>query len=76
MTLQELWDELERHDWYFAMSDDHSVYCAGAANYSRLNEEGRHSRPHANLMKAFQDHKFSGKPWGTEQTPKPERTEQ
>ena len=36
MILNELKEVLERHDWYFDMSDDYSVYSAGRASASRI----------------------------------------
>lgn len=34
--LQELEAALVKHDWYFNMSDDYSVYSAGQANSNRI----------------------------------------
>jgi hypothetical protein len=28
--------ECKRHDWWYMMSDDHRVYCAGRDNYAKL----------------------------------------
>jgi len=73
MTLQQLYDELERHDWFYAMSDDDRVYRAGSANASRLILQAAAVPGGAELMSAYQKHVFSGEPWGSTKTPKPER---
>lgn len=72
-TLAEFWDELNRFDWYYAMSDDHGVWMAGEANRERLRIASLQSEEHKELMAAFAKHYYSGEPWGTKQSPKPER---
>jgi len=39
MTLSQLYDELERHDWFYYMSDSDDVYQRGKANAERLHTE-------------------------------------
>jgi hypothetical protein len=39
MTLPELYEALERHDWFAGMSDDASVAQAGAQAFSKLVDE-------------------------------------
>lgn len=36
ITLDEFKKRLAFHDWHYAFSDDHGVYCAGEAEGSRL----------------------------------------
>ena len=36
MNIQEFYDELEKHDWFYAYSDDHRVWKKGADNRMRL----------------------------------------
>jgi hypothetical protein len=74
MTLQEFWDLCENHDWYFAMSDDHGVWRRGQANIDRLSAIAKASgQEYVDMLEGFSKHMFSGKPWNTEKTPKPER---
>jgi hypothetical protein len=35
-SLARLYAALERHDWFYEMSDDHGVYEAGRVNWKRL----------------------------------------
>lgn len=73
MTLQQLYDELQRHDWFYHMSDDNRAYTAGAANAARLVLEAAAIPGGAQLMSAYQRHAMSGEPWTKEKHPKPER---
>jgi hypothetical protein len=73
MTLVELYDQLDRHDWFHQMSDDKSVWKRGAAESARLVTEAAKLKGGAALLVAFQQHHFSGPPWNTERKPKPER---
>jgi hypothetical protein len=73
VSLAEFYDVLERHDWYYAMSDDHAVWTAGTLVANALAEEAKESREKAQLLIDWTRHMFSGEPWGTEKKPKPER---
>lgn len=73
MTLAELYRELERHDWHFAMSDDNRVYCAGRENGERLERAAMAIEGGPELRKAHIGHVFSGEPYGTAKAPKPEK---
>lgn len=74
MNLQDYYDLLEQHDWYYIFSDDHKVYEKGKSNQDKLVDLAEENGPKfKELYKAFGDHYFSGKPWDTEQKPKPER---
>lgn len=35
-VIEQLKEALAKHDWYYARSDDHSVYCKGAANADKI----------------------------------------
>lgn len=72
MTLAELYRELERHDWFYAMSDDPRVYSAGRENLDRLEREAMSIEGGPELRQGFIKHIFSGEPWGTPKAPKPE----
>lgn len=71
MTLKEFYQELEKHDWYYDMSDDHGVWERGTANKRRLEGIAEESEEHRKLYEGFSQHYFSGEPWGTEKKPKP-----
>lgn len=73
MNLRELYDDLERHDWFHMMSDDGRIFRGGAANAARLVREAAAIPGGAELMSAYQQHVFSGDPWGNEKKPKPDR---
>lgn len=73
MTLQEFYDELDRHDWFYHFSDDHSTWCAGEADSSRLAQIAKESPEHKKLMDDFGAHYFSGESFGKPKAPKPER---
>jgi hypothetical protein len=73
-TLQEYWDMLDRHDWYYAFSDDMKVYGHGSKESHKIltiAEAG--GEEYLEMLGQFQKHFFSGQPWDTEKAPKPER---
>jgi hypothetical protein len=73
-TLAQFWEQLNKHDWYHMYSDDGRVDRMGAADYDRLAKLAEESGPeYVQLMKEFGDHMFTGKPWNTEQKPKPKK---
>lgn len=73
LTLQAFYDRLERHDWYYDWSDDNSVWRRGRAEATALKAISQQSPEHMALFTAYSVHKFTGKPWGNEQQPKPGR---
>lgn len=69
MELSEFYDELEKHDWTHAMSDDHRVWKRGFANMQRLQRIAKESEEHQKLYDAWASYQnFMG-----ERGPKPER---
>src|SRR5262245_2918175 len=72
-TLAEFWDMLAAKDWYYEMSDDHSVWTRGVAYDQKLAAIRKESPEHEKLASEFTAHYYSGKPWGTVQSPLPER---
>ena len=74
-TLGELYEALERHDWFTAMSDDHRVWAAGEARRDTLMEAAGRIDGGEALLRGFTAHVYSGEPWGTVKQPKPERPE-
>lgn len=74
-TLADLWDQLNRHDWYYTFSDDHGVWLRGEAERNRLNGLAASIEGGKELMGSFSEHYFTGEPWGNEKQPKPPRPE-
>lgn len=72
VTLKEYYKMLKEHDWYFDWSDDGRVWEKGRAAHSRLAAMSTQSPEHKALWEGFKSHKFTGKPWNTEQAPMPE----
>ena len=73
MTITELYDQLNKHDWHYAMSDDGNVFRRGHAEEIRLQAAARTIEGGMQLFEEFVAHVSSGKPWGTEPKPKPTR---
>lgn len=73
-TIEQFYDMLDRHDWFFGYSNDSRVYRNGSDNFDRLKEiAGSLDGDHAALLAAFQKHHFSGAPWSTPKWDKPAR---
>lgn len=75
MTLLELWDQLNQHDWFYQYSDDIRVYRAGNSDRERLSALSKTIPGGPELLEAFTKHHFSGEPWSTPKAPKPPRPE-
>jgi serine/threonine protein phosphatase PrpC len=73
MNRQEFYDLCKRHDWYYAMSDDHSVYVRGKKSRRNLEHISHQDPEFRDLLSAFARYYFTGEPFGTEQSPYPER---
>lgn len=71
MELQEYYEELGKHDWFYQYSDDHSVWRHGESARARLASIANQSPEHRALWDGFNKHMFSGDAWGTEKAPKP-----
>jgi len=71
MTLQKFYKELEKHDWYYEMSDDNSVWRTGKESYYRLQDLAQESPSHCKLFLDYKEYMFSGEPWGTIKKDKP-----
>jgi hypothetical protein len=71
MTLTEFYAELERHDWYYHFSDDHSVWCAGEAESAKMRSIAEQSPAHKELYDQFCAHRFSGESFGKPKAPAP-----
>jgi len=73
MTLRELYRELERHDWFYMMSDDGRVYERGHETERELKAASARIPGGRELFDGFQAHHCSGPAWGTTKKPKPAR---
>ena len=73
MNLNEFYDALENHDWFWMFSDDLKVKKNGENAEYELNEIAKLSSDHQDLLNAFRAYHFSGEPWKTERCPKPNR---
>jgi hypothetical protein len=66
MNLKEFDTMLKGFDWYYSMSDDHSVWLAGERVNSQIREVAKTSVEHEELFYLWSKHYYSGAPWGTE----------
>lgn len=73
VTLQEFYDLLDKHDWYYMMSDDNGVERKGSVAMVKLGRIAQQSPAHTELLAQFHQFHWTGKPWNTEQAPKPKR---
>lgn len=82
ISLSDYYDELERLDWTYEMSDDHSVWRRGREAMGKAQAHAAQSEEHNKLFEAFRAHKWSNwkrKPDGSpdydagREVPKPER---
>lgn len=74
VELEDYFDFLVKHDWFFSYSDDHNVSESGAKEEARLSAIAQtHGGDFQKLMRAFRAYHFSGKAWNTNQAPKPLR---
>lgn len=73
VSLKDFYDQIDRHDWSYMMSDDGHVYRRGSTEESRLQGIAKQSPEHQALWDAFRKYWWSGDHMGTEKAPKPER---
>lgn len=71
MTLQEYYDALESHDWYWHMADRNEYHRAGEYAESRLIGIAKQSPEHQALFNAWEAYMFPGH--GSPKLPKPKR---
>lgn len=73
ISIQDFYQLLDDHDWYYQFSDDDRVYRRGAASMIGLMNIAANNGPeYKALLEAFNMHYFSGKPWKTPKAPKPD----
>lgn len=73
MELNEYWDKLNCHDWYYQFSDDHRIWRNGETVNKQLAAIANQSPEHMALWDGFSKWAFSGPAWDTEKAPKPEK---
>lgn len=56
LSLAAYWDQLNAHDWWYAMSDDHRVYTRGSGVHDGLWQLSKLSAAHAQLFAGFAAH--------------------
>lgn len=69
MTIQEFYTELEKHDWFYMMSDDPMTEKRGSKNWDRLNDLCQNKPEWFKLLGDYHDYVWSG--IGTPKLPKP-----
>jgi len=74
-SLQEFYDALKRHDWYYMFSDDGNVLRRGWDNLQILTRTAKESVEYQAMFDGFKAHYASGTVYGTEQSPLPTRPE-
>jgi hypothetical protein len=53
MTIQEFYDDLAKHDWYYSFSDDGRVFKQGEARERQLKSTAAQVRGGKELFQAF-----------------------
>lgn len=72
MTLLiEFYEMLQRHDWFYEFSDDHSVWQRGETSKTKLISISTQTPEHRTLYNGFVAHYYSGASWKTEKKPLP-----
>lgn len=59
--LKNLWDLLEKHDWYYTYSDDHRYYVKGSKERKVLQSMVQENERLMKLYKDYADYVFNGK---------------
>lgn len=65
MDIREFDARLQRHDWHYSYSDDHSVYRNGKADEAQLDQLAQTSPNHDRLYRAYKAYQYTG---GAERT--------
>lgn len=70
--MEEFFKACAEFDWYYQYSDDHRVYLAGCEAHKSLFVISQTNPVYHKIYKAWEEHMFSGKPFGTDRAKKPE----
>ena len=73
MNIQEYYDLLDEHDWFYQFSDDMRVYNAGNVAQKKIQHLSETSTVHRDLYLSFQGYIFSGPSYKTAHLTKPVR---
>jgi hypothetical protein len=73
VKLADFYEELERHDWYYYMSDSFKTEKRGADNQARLAAIAARNPAHQELFDAYKAYMFSGPNFNKPVATKPER---
>ena len=68
---QEFFKQCQSHDWYYQYSDDGRVYDRGRETSHRLQSKAKTHPALMEIYKSWSNYKFTGKSFGTEQSPEP-----
>jgi len=74
MTLQEYYDLLERHDWFYDWMNQNSwQWQRGKKEWEHIMKIAKSGPEYEKLRQAWYDHVFSGEDFDRPKQPKPER---
>lgn len=73
MKLSDFYDELEKFDWFYYMSDDRAVFNRGSQRSAKISEIAAESERHQKLYKDYEDYVFGGPTWKADKKEKPPR---
>ena len=59
--LKQYWHRLERHDWFYEYSDDHSVWKRGSDYERELMYDARKGKRAESLFEAYRAYMMRGK---------------
>ena len=62
MSLEDYYNILKTHDWYYMYSDDHRVWTSGERVMQYILEIAKQSEAHANLLASFEEYVFNRGP--------------
>lgn len=75
LTLQALWDALDKHDWHYDFSDDGDVYRRGQRVSAALRTAAASLEGGEAMYSGFRSYVSTGPNWKSRQEPKPKRPE-
>ena len=74
MTLNDLFEKLESHDWFYEYSDDNSVWRRGQEQLNEIRRITARGGPEfAKLYQDYHDSVFSGPAFNCDAKPRPPR---
>jgi hypothetical protein len=71
--LESFYNRVEHADWFYEMSDDHSVWERGCNQFGKLQAEANGNAEKEKILKDWTEFHYSGEAFGKPQAPKPER---